>query len=104
MDGHSLSALIQKEEFLPKIASDQKHIIWICTIKATVDPDNINLEKIMQDKKAVERAAALEKRILELQNENNQLKKQYSESQKIIEKETLENKIKENEKTLGKQY
>ena len=93
MDGHSLSALIQKEEFLPKIASDQKHIIWICTIKATVDPDNINLEKIMQDKKAVERAAALEKRILELQNENNQLKKQYSESQKIIEKETLENKF-----------
>ena len=93
---------IQKEEFLPKIASDQKHIIWICTIKATVNPDNINLEKIMQDKKAVERAAALEKRILELQNENNQLKKQYSESQKIIEKETLENKIKENEKNFRK--
>lgn len=93
---------IQKEEFLPKIASDQKHIIWICTIKATVDPDNINLEKIMQDKKAVERAAALEKRILELQNKNNQLKKQYSESQKIIEKETLENKIKENETNFRK--
>lgn len=34
---------IQKEGFLAKITSDQKHIIWICTIKATVDPDNINL-------------------------------------------------------------
>lgn len=93
---------IQKEDFLAKITSDQKHIIWICTIKATVDPDNINLEKIMQDKKAVERAAVLEKRIIELQNENNQLKKQYSDSPKIIEKETLENKIKENETNFRK--
>lgn len=93
---------IQKEEILPKIASDQKHIIWICTIQATVDPDNINLEKIMEDKKAVERAAILEKRIIELQNENNQLKKQYSDSQKTIEKETLKKKIKENETSFRK--
>ena len=32
----------------------------------------------------------------------SQLKKQYSDSQKIIEKEALENKIKENETSFGK--
>lgn len=92
---------IQKEELIPKVTSDN-HIMWTCNITATVDPDNINLEKIMQDKKAVEKAALLEKKITELQNANKQLKAQYQSSQKSSDKTVIENQIKMNEDDLEK--
>ena len=92
---------IQKEELVPQIM-DNNYILWKCTITALVNTDQIDLKKIMADKVAVKRAIILEKKVQELQKENQQLKIAYNSTKNIEEKNTIEKRIINNEKTFEK--
>lgn len=86
-----------RDEVLPQVTPDG-HILYTCNLQVSVNTDNIDLKKIMEDRIAVEKNIELEKKIKELQEQNEQLKKKYKETTDNLTKDVISGEIKSNEK------
>ena len=95
---------IEKDEMKPVISSDGKTISYICSMRAIVDTDRINLQRAMETKKTAEDNVQLKKSVGELQKENQTLRMQYQQAQDDNEKMCIQNELLSNEQALGMLY
>lgn len=91
---------IDNVEFHPVVGKDGVSITYICTVKATVDTDKIDLQEKLKQQKLTEENESQKQRIAELEAENKRLKEQYRSAQQA-EQENLASLIKNNELALN---
>lgn len=95
---------IEKDEVKPVIGSDGKTITYVCSMRAIVDTDKINLQRAMETKKTAEDNVRLKKSMGELQTENQTLRTQYEQAKDDNEKMRIQNELLSNEQALGTLY
>lgn len=93
---------ILEDKIAPEVVGET--VKYTCHIKAVVDTDNINFEKILSGKKAIEENIKLHKQIETLQAEVIELKNAYKTSNTTEEKEAIDSSIKKNENSVNNAY
>lgn len=75
-----------------------------CSVRAVIDTDSIDLQRIMEMKKTQEENVRLTKTVSDLQNESESLRQKYQQVQSEGEKLRIKNELLTTEKELGNLY
>lgn len=95
---------IEKDEMRPIVSEGGKSISYVCSMRAIVDTDKIDLQRAMETKKVSEQNAKYKDDIQALQSENERLRKKYIETQQESTRAELLRQIQQNTSALNQAY